>query len=489
MGGLHQGHARLIAAASQREATRSKTLVSVFVNPLQFGQDEDFDQYPRTLDNDCALAENSGASALWCPNDAQIYPGGFAESWQVHPPKSLQSCLCGFARPGHFDGVATVVCRLLALVQPHQLFLGEKDWQQLIILRRMVADLALPVRVRSVATVRDEDGLASSSRNRYLSDRERQQGVMFANTLREAASSFTHDNSSLDVRQIYRRLEDEGLQVDYVEVVDPCSLQPANPTKASINLLAAAVRCGQTRLIDHVFLMARSPIVAIDGPAGAGKSTVTKAFAERLGLVYLDTGAMYRAVTWLVQEKGVDPVDSAAVEILLKDLDVQLEPLHQGVQVVRVNGQDVTEAIRDPRVTASVSAVAALGCVRAAMTTQQQRMGQAGGLVAEGRDIGTAVFPDADVKVFLTATSEERARRRARDLEQRGHQVPPLAELEAQIVERDRLDSTRDVAPLIKAEDATELISDGMSIHEVIDALEDLFRCRVAEEAWPNPGC
>lgn len=99
------------------------------------------------------------------------------------------------------------------------------------------------------------------------------------------------------------------------------------------------------------------------------------------------------------------------------------------------------------------------------------------------------MFPDADVKVFLTATSEERARRRARDLEQRGHQVPPLAELEAQIVERDRLDSTRDVAPLIKAEDATELISDGMSIHEVIDALEDLFRCRVAEEAWPNPGC
>lgn len=176
MGGLHQGHARLIVSASQREATRSKTLVSVFVNPLQFGQDEDFDQYPRTLDNDCALAENSGASALWCPNDAQIYPGGFAESWQVHPPKSLQSCLCGFARPGHFDGVATVVCRLLALVQPHQLFLGEKDWQQLIILRRMVADLALPVRVRSVATVRDEDGLASSSRNRYLSDRERQQG-------------------------------------------------------------------------------------------------------------------------------------------------------------------------------------------------------------------------------------------------------------------------------------------------------------------------
>ena len=390
-------------------------------------------------------------------------------------------------RPGHFDGVVTVVCRLLALAKPHQLFLGEKDWQQLTILRRMVLDLGLAVRVRSVATVRDGDGLASSSRNRYLNAQERQQGVLFAQVLSDARSACLHSSTALDPGEVRRRLEEVGFGVEYVDVVDPWLLQPSKSNQSSLTLLAAAVRCGSTRLIDHAFLMTRSPLVAIDGPAGAGKSTVTRAFAERLGLVYLDTGAMYRAVTWLVLEQGLDPADSEAVEGVLNDLEVELEPLQQGVQAVRVNGHEVTDAIRDPRVTASVSAVAAHGCVRAAMTAQQQRMGEAGGLVAEGRDIGTAVFPDAELKVFLTATPKERARRRALDLEARGHEVPALPELEAQIVERDRLDSTREVAPLLQADDAIELISDGMSIDQVIDALEDLFRRRVGEEVWPTP--
>ena len=233
--------------------------------------------------------------------------------------------------------------------------------------------------------------------------------------------------------------------------------------------------------------MTRSPIVAIDGPAGAGKSTVTRAFAERMGLLYLDTGAMYRAVTWWVQKNGADTSSAPAVEALLEELEVDLSPLKDGVQTVRVNGRDITDAIRDPEVTGSVSLVAAHPCVRALLTRQQQRLGERGGLVAEGRDIGTAVFPDADVKVFLTASPEERARRRAKDLEARGHAVPELSELEAQIVERDRLDSTREVAPLVQADDATELITDGMSIDAVIDALEDLFRFRVAEEVWPTP--
>ena len=390
-------------------------------------------------------------------------------------------------RPGHFDGVVTVVCRLLALAKPHQLFLGEKDWQQLTILRRMVLDLGLAVRVRSVPTVRDGDGLASSSRNRYLNVQERQQGVLFAQVLGDASSACLHGGTALNPVEVRRRLEEVGLSVEYVDVVDPWLLQPSKSNQSSLTLLAAAVRCGSTRLIDHAFLMTRSPLVAIDGPAGAGKSTVTRAFAERLGLVYLDTGAMYRAVTWLVLEQGFDPADSEAVEGVLSDLEVQLEPLQQGVQAVRVNGHEVTDAIRDPRVTASVSAVAAHGCVRAAMTAQQQRMGEAGGLVAEGRDIGTAVFPDAELKVFLTATPKERARRRALDLEARGHEVPALPELEAQIVERDRLDSTREVAPLLQADDAIELISDGMSIDQVIDALEDLFRRRVGEEVWSTP--
>jgi pantoate ligase/cytidylate kinase len=481
MGGLHHGHARLIAAASRYRAGEAKTLVSVFVNPLQFGPNEDFARYPRTFEDDCELAELSGASAIWCPDEEQT------ETWRVQAPDSLQSGLCGSIRPGHFDGVVTVVCRLLALAKPHQLFLGEKDWQQLTILRRMVLDLGLAVRVRSVPTVRDGDGLASSSRNRYLNAQQRQQGVLFAQVLRDAGSAVLQRAKPFDPGQVRRRLEESGLSVEYVEVVDPWLLQPSKSNQGSLNLLAAAVRCGSTRLIDHAFLMTRSPLVAIDGPAGAGKSTVTRAFAERLGLVYLDTGAMYRAVTWLVLEQGVNPADSEAVDVVLDDLQVELEPLQQGVQVVRVNGHEVTDAIRDPRVTASVSAVAAHACVRAAMTAQQQRMGKAGGLVAEGRDIGTAVFPDAELKVFLTATPKERARRRALDLEARGHEVPALLELEAQIVERDRLDSTREVAPLLQADDAIELISDGMAIDQVIDALEDLFRRRVGEEVWPTP--
>ena len=233
--------------------------------------------------------------------------------------------------------------------------------------------------------------------------------------------------------------------------------------------------------------MTRQPLVAIDGPAGAGKSTVTRAFAERLGLIYLDTGAMYRAVTWLVQQRGVEPQDAAAVEALLSALDLQLQSLPGGGQQVLVNGEDVSQAIRSPEVTGSVSVVAAHRCVRQALTAQQKAMGAKGGLVAEGRDIGSAVFPDADLKVFLTATVAERARRRALDLEQRGFPVPERSELEAQIAERDHLDSTREEAPLVQAEDAVELVTDGMSIDAVIDALVEQFRARVPEEAWPTP--
>jgi pantoate ligase/cytidylate kinase len=233
--------------------------------------------------------------------------------------------------------------------------------------------------------------------------------------------------------------------------------------------------------------MTRQPLVAIDGPAGAGKSTVTRAFAERLGLIYLDTGAMYRAVTWLVQQQGVEPGDAAAVDVLLRALDLQLQSLPGGGQQVLVNGEDVSQAIRSPEVTGSVSVVAAHRCVRQALTAQQKAMGAKGGLVAEGRDIGSAVFPDADLKVFLTATVAERARRRALDLEQRGFPVPERSELEAQIAERDHLDSTREEAPLVQAIDAVELVTDGMSIDAVIDALVEQFRARVPEEAWPTP--
>jgi pantoate ligase/cytidylate kinase len=382
-------------------------------------------------------------------------------------------------RPGHFDGVATVVSRLLALVQPDRLILGEKDWQQLTILRRLVADLNLPITLLGVPTVREADGLAMSSRNQYLSPEDRERAVALPRVLQ--AARFEDDVT--DVRQA---LITAGLEVEYVERVSPASLQPCGQETA-ISLLAAAVRCGSTRLIDHVFLMSRAPLVAIDGPAGAGKSTVTRAFAERLGLTYLDTGAMYRSVTWLVQQRGVDPADAVAIESLLIDFKLDLRSLPGGGQQVLVNGEDVSSAIRSPEVTASVSAVAAHRCVRQALTAQQKAMGAKGGLVAEGRDIGTAVFPDADLKVFLTATVSERARRRALDLEQRGFEAPNRQELETQIAERDRMDSSREEAPLVQASDALELVTDGMTIDAVIDELVGLFRARVAEEAWPTP--
>ena len=488
MGGLHQGHARLISAAVRAESSTGSVLVSTYINPLQFGVDEDFDRYPRTFEEDCALTDQAGASALWCPDERQVYPYGSGEGWRLQAPASLTAHLCGPWRSGHFDGVVTVVMRLLGLVRPSQLWLGEKDWQQLTILRHLVKDFGLSVKVRGCPTVRESDGLAASSRNRYLSDAERTVASAFSSALSSAARDLSQGSVDEASRHaaLHQQLRRAGLEVEYVETVDPVTLQPAPPSR-SIRLLAAAVRCGATRLIDHDFIMTRSPIVAIDGPAGAGKSTVTRAFAERMGLLYLDTGAMYRAVTWWVQKNGADPSSASAVEALLDGLEVDLSPLRDGVQTVRVNGRDITEAIRDPEVTGSVSLVAAHPCVRALLTQQQQRLGVRVGLVAEGRDIGTAVFPDADVKVFLTATPEERARRRAKDLEARGHAVPELSELEAQIVERDRLDSTREVAPLVQADDATELITDGMSIEAVIDALEDLFRFRVAEEVWPTP--
>lgn len=490
MGALHQGHRSLLVRASRPVAggRLPRVLLSVFVNPLQFGPGEDYERYPRDPTADGALAEAAGVDALFLPSLATIYPGGEAALTRVSPPRRLTAQLCGRSRPGHFDGVATVVCRLLALIRPDRLLLGEKDWQQLVILRQVVADLGLPLSVQGCATVRESDGLAASSRLRYLSGKERGRARALGEALdaAQALGQAGEDRSHQLIAAVAARLGSAALTADYVEVVDPHRLVPVKRT-GSFSLLAAAVQCGASRLIDHRFLMSRAPIVAIDGPAGAGKSTVTRALAHRLGLLYLDTGAMYRALTWLVREQGVDPADAAAIAPLLQNLDLRLLGGVDGEQQVLINGHDVSAAIRGQEVTGLVSTVAAHACVREALTAQQRAMGQRGGLVAEGRDIGTAVFPDAECKVFLTATVAERARRRALDLEQRGFSVPPLAELEAAIAERDRLDSSREVAPLLQAEDAAVVITDGLTIDEVIAVLEDHFRARVPEDAWPGP--
>ena len=225
--------------------------------------------------------------------------------------------------------------------------------------------------------------------------------------------------------------------------------------------------------------MTNSAIIAIDGPAGAGKSTVTRQVAKRLGLVYLDTGAMYRAVTWLLQSLDLPVQESKALQQALSDLELRLEAQPQGDQLVWVNGKNVTEQIRTAEITAGVSAVAALPSVRNALTAQQRRLGASGGLVAEGRDIGTAVFPNAELKVYLTATVAERARRRSSDLIQRGLPLPDLQQLEQEINTRDQLDSTRAVAPLCKAADALELVSDGMSIEQVVQQIVSWYEAKL----------
>lgn len=213
------------------------------------------------------------------------------------------------------------------------------------------------------------------------------------------------------------------------------------------------------------------PIIAIDGPAGAGKSTVTKLVAARLGLLYLDTGAMYRAIAWLVMEAKLALDDEQKIAQLVSQAKIVLT----GERVI-VNDIDVTEAIRTQEVTGKVSAIAALGVVRSALVKQQQTIGAQGGIVAEGRDMCTHVFPAARVKIFLTASVQERARRRQQDLIDRGQGEVSLTELEQSIAQRDRIDSTREISPLKKAVDAVEIITDNLSIDEVVDRIVDMYR-------------
>lgn len=205
-------------------------------------------------------------------------------------------------------------------------------------------------------------------------------------------------------------------------------------------------------------------VVAIDGPAGAGKSTIAKLAAEKLGYAYIDTGAMYRSVAWKFLQTG-EAFDEAFISKLSQEMVIEFKP-EASVNRVFVDGTEVTAAIRSAEVTANVSRVAAIGAVREAMVDQQRRMGEAGGVLMDGRDIGTVVFPSAEVKIFLTATVEERAMRRYKELVAKGEQVV-LEELQKDIAERDKQDMEREISPLRQAEDAIYLDTSDMTIDEV----------------------
>ncbi|MBL0226249.1 MAG: (d)CMP kinase [Geobacteraceae bacterium] len=215
-------------------------------------------------------------------------------------------------------------------------------------------------------------------------------------------------------------------------------------------------------------------VIAIDGPSGAGKSTVAHLLAERLGYLQIDTGAMYRAVAWLLDQAGIDPDDLEAVKRLCSTVDIRLER-QAGLQRVIANGQDVSALIRTPEMSLMTSRVSALRPVREAMMQAQRRMGARGGVVLEGRDIGTVVFPDADVKFFLSASAEERGRRRYLELAARGQQVT-LEETVRAVADRDLQDSQRDLAPLRMAADAIAIDSSGRSVDEVLDSMVDACR-------------
>ena len=250
LGNLHAGHLSLIDLARERGA--GAVVVSIFVNPLQFGAQEDFRTYPRTFEEDCAALIGRGTELLFAPPLEVMYPGDQTATTRVEVP-GLSTILCGHFRPVHFGGVTTVVSRLFNMVQPDLAVFGEKDYQQLVIIRRMTRDLAFPIEIVAGATVRDADGLALSSRNRYLTAAERDIAPELHRALRAAASAVAAGERPLAAIEAdaTARLEHAGFRVDYVAVRDATTLAEPGPDSRRLAVLAAAW-LGNTRLIDNL---------------------------------------------------------------------------------------------------------------------------------------------------------------------------------------------------------------------------------------------
>ena len=253
MGALHEGHAALIDRARKIAGRSGLVVVSIFVNPTQFGPKEDFSRYPRTLTTDRQLCAAHGADAIFCPSAAEMYPADFS-TWVNE--ESVSRPLCGASRPGHFRGVCTVVLKLFTIVQPAVAVFGLKDFQQCMVIRRMVRDLNLPVRIVAAPTAREPDGLALSSRNRFLSPKERAQAPLLRRALLAAASAFrAGEKSAARLRALVIEIiaTASRSRIDYVDVLNATNLTEIKTARPGC-VIAVAVFFGKTRLIDNLCL-------------------------------------------------------------------------------------------------------------------------------------------------------------------------------------------------------------------------------------------
>ncbi|MBQ9763599.1 MAG: pantoate--beta-alanine ligase [Phascolarctobacterium sp.] len=252
MGALHEGHASLIKAANMENDC---VIVSVFVNPTQFAPNEDLDAYPRTLEADCILAEKMGADIVFAPSPKEMYPSE-DDTW-VEVTGDITKVLCGRSRPIHFRGVTTVVTKLFNLAQPDRAYFGQKDAQQVEVLKRMVKDLFFNIQLRIMPIVREKDGLAKSSRNTYLSNKERSAALVLNNSLKVAQKLYQQGERSKNalISAVIEGIQAEPLSnIDYVEIYALPELKDATNSLQGSNLLAVAVKFGTTRLIDNVVL-------------------------------------------------------------------------------------------------------------------------------------------------------------------------------------------------------------------------------------------
>jgi pantoate--beta-alanine ligase len=255
MGNLHQGHLSLI---QQAQDAADRVVASIFVNPMQFAAHEDLDTYPRTLEADLSALREAGVDLVFTPGTSDMYPQGSENETTIHVP-TLGDGLCGKDRPGHFDGVCTVVYKLFQLVQPDVAIFGEKDLQQLLIIKKMTRDLKLPIQILSGATQRDEDGLALSSRNQYLTAAERAIAPLMWNTLQNCAEKLSgcpKEETQPLLSSARETLEQAGFSVDYLDLRTLSTLSTTCDTREDCALFVAA-RLGRTRLIDNIQIRAR----------------------------------------------------------------------------------------------------------------------------------------------------------------------------------------------------------------------------------------